>query len=121
MRVSFLNLTRNLDVKGTRVTELAQRAGMTKQSMSELVAQCVKAGLVVQRRSTNDARARLVVFTRKGLAVLEAFRGALDTAEREMRKEIGTHAFKLMDGALAKYGMKFETLKDEAESQEKRR
>lgn len=120
MRVSFLNLTRNLDVKGTRVTELAQRAGMTKQSMSELVAQCVNAGLVAQRRSTNDARVRLVVFTRKGLAVLEAFRGALDTAEREMRKEIGTQAFKLIDDALAKYGAKFETLKDDAETQEKR-
>jgi DNA-binding MarR family transcriptional regulator len=121
MRVSFLNLTRNLDVDGTRVTKLAQRAGMTKQSMSELVAQCVKAGLVVQRPSTNDARARLVVFTRKGLAALEAFRGALDAAEREMRKEIGTHAFKIVDSALAKYGAKFETLKDDAESWEKRR
>jgi DNA-binding MarR family transcriptional regulator len=112
MRVSFLNLTRNLDVEGTRITELAQRAGMTKQSMSELVAQCVKAGLVVQRPHANDARARLIVFTRKGLAVLEAFRGALDTAEREMRKEVGADTFELIRNALEKYGARFETLKD---------
>jgi DNA-binding MarR family transcriptional regulator len=116
MRVSFLNLTRNLDVEGTRITELAQRAGMTKQSMSELVAQCAKAGLVVQRPHANDARARLVTFTRKGLAVLEAFRGALVTAEREMRKEVGADAFRLIKNALAKYGAKFETLKDDIES-----
>jgi DNA-binding MarR family transcriptional regulator len=112
MRVSFLNLTRNLDVEGTRITELAKRAGMTKQSMSELVAQCVKAGLVVQRPCANDERVRLIVFTRKGLAVLAAFRGALITAQREMRKEIGPDAFKLITSALAKYGAKFETLKD---------
>ena len=116
MRVSFLNLTRNLDVEGTRITELAQRAGMTKQSMSELVAQCVKAGLVGQRPYANDARARLIVFTRKGLSVLEAFRGALITAEREMRKEVGADAFKLINKALATYGAKFETLKEDVQS-----
>lgn len=116
MRVSFLNLTRNLDVEGTRITELAQRAGMTKQSMSELVAQCVKSGLVVQRPLAHDRRARLVVFTRKGLGVLKAFRGALMTAEREMRKEVGVDAFKLISKALGKYGAKFETLKDDGES-----
>ena len=115
MRVSFLNLTRNLDVEGTRITELAQRAGMTKQSMSELVAQCVKAGLVVQRPHASDARARLIVFTRKGLALLQSFRGALVTAEREMRKEVGAEAFQLMRAALGQYGAKFETLKDGAE------
>jgi DNA-binding MarR family transcriptional regulator len=115
MRVSFLNLTRNLDVEGTRITELAQRAGITKQSMSELVAQCVKAGLVTQRPYENDGRARLIVFTRKGLALLEAFRGALIVAEREMRKEIGANAFKLINTALANYGAKFGTLKGDAE------
>jgi DNA-binding MarR family transcriptional regulator len=116
MRVSFLNLTRNLDVEGTRITELAKRAGMTKQSMSELVAQCAKAGLVVQRPFASDGRARQVVFTRKGRAVLAAFRAALTTAEREMRKEIGAGAFKQISGALAKYGSKFETLKDKIET-----
>src|SRR6185295_414628 len=39
-RISHISLTRNLDLRGTRVSELGRRAGMTKQAMGELVTQC---------------------------------------------------------------------------------
>ncbi|MBC7203204.1 MAG: MarR family transcriptional regulator, partial [Pusillimonas sp.] len=34
--LSHITITRNLDTEGTRATELARRAGITKQSMGEL-------------------------------------------------------------------------------------
>src|SRR5215470_384166 len=66
-RISHIALTRNLDQKGTRVSELAHRAGMTKQAMGELVSQCAALRLVVTNLDPLDKRARVVQFTSQGL------------------------------------------------------
>ena len=41
-RIAHVSLTRNLDVEGTRLTELARRASMSKQAMGELVERGVR-------------------------------------------------------------------------------
>ena len=56
----------NLDRGGTRLTVLAERAGMTHQSMGELVRTLVSRGYVERAPDPADARARLVVLTEKG-------------------------------------------------------
>src|SRR5262245_51173071 len=114
-RISHLSLTRNLDLKGTRVTELARRAGMTKQAMGELVTQCVELRLVVVGADASDKRARIVRFTPQGVRWLDAFRQAVDQAEREMRKEIGATSMDALLAALARYGLAFDTLSTPAE------
>jgi DNA-binding MarR family transcriptional regulator len=103
LTVSHINLTRNLDEGGTRLTELARRASMTKQSMSELVDQVERTGLIEKRRDPTDGRARLVFFTEKGLSWLEAFHASLDIAETEMREELGSAMVDLMVEVLGKY------------------
>lgn len=109
-RISHVSLTRNLDLKGTRVSELARRAGMTKQAMGELVGQCVALKLVVASIDPMDRRARVVRFTPGGLQWLEAFRQAIDRAEQEMRDEVGSMSMDVMRGALALYGLGFDAL-----------
>jgi DNA-binding MarR family transcriptional regulator len=109
-RISHISLTRNLDVRGTRVSELARRAGMTKQAMGELVSQCAALELVIANIDPSDKRARIVQFTREGRRWLEAFGHAVDQAEREMRDEVGTAAMDVLRGALALYGVDFDTL-----------
>jgi DNA-binding MarR family transcriptional regulator len=109
-RISHISLTRNLDVDGTRVSELARRAGMTKQAMGELVSQCAVLGLVVTSADPSDRRARVVRFTPQGLRWLEAFRHAVDQAEREMREEVGPVPMHVLRGALALYGAGFDAL-----------
>jgi DNA-binding MarR family transcriptional regulator len=51
---------------GLRLTELAATAGMTKQSMGELVDQMEAAGYVERVADPSDGRARLVRLTGKG-------------------------------------------------------
>ena len=97
---------------GTRLTELARRASMSKQAMGELVDQCVELGLVDRLADPSDGRARIVKFTRAGLIWLDAFRDAVDVAEREMRAEIGKTAMNTILKALAAYGARFDTLDD---------
>jgi DNA-binding MarR family transcriptional regulator len=109
-RISHVSLTRNLDLGGTRVSELARRAGMTKQAMGELVSQCAALKLVVTRVDPTDKRARVVQFTPEGLRWLAAFGQAVDRAEREMRDEVGAMSMDVLRGALALYGAGFGTL-----------
>lgn len=86
---AHIHITRHLALGGSRLTELAARAGMTKQAMGDLVAQCEAWGLVVREPDPHDARARQVRFTPTGLAWLQAFRDAVAQAEAEFRTEVG--------------------------------
>ena len=86
---AHIHITRHLALQGSRLTELAQAAGMTKQAMGNLVNQCEAWGLVRREDDPLDARARRVVFTDTGLAWLQAFRDAVQQAEREFREAVG--------------------------------
>ena len=109
-RIAHVSLTRNLDVEGTRLTELARRASMSKQAMGELVDQCTALGLVDRIPDPSDRRARIVRFTPAGRVWLNAFRDAVDIAEREMRSELGKATVDTILKGLAAYGAKFDTL-----------
>ena len=111
-RIAHVSLTRNLDVEGTRLTELARRASMSKQAMGELVDQCVELGLVDRVADPSDGRARIVMFTPAGLAWLDAFRDAVDVAEREMRAELGKTTMDAILRGLAVYGVEFDSLEE---------
>jgi DNA-binding MarR family transcriptional regulator len=111
-RIAHVGLTRNLDVEGTRLTELARRASMSKQAMGELVDQCTELGLVERTADPSDRRARIVRFTPAGQVWLDSFRDAVDVAEREMRAELGKTTMDAILKGLAAYGAKFDTLAD---------
>lgn len=86
---AHIHITRHLAPQGSRLTELAQAAGMSKQAMGQLVNQCEAWGLVARRGDALDARAKKVVFTEVGLAWLQAFQEAVAQAEREFREAVG--------------------------------
>ena len=83
------HITRHLAQDGSRLGELATRAGMSKQAMGALVDQCEAWGMVTRAADPADARARQVRFTATGLAWLGAYRDAVAQAEAEMRQAIG--------------------------------
>lgn len=69
----------SIDPDGTRLTVLAARAGMTHQSMGELVLSMERLGYVVRKADPADGRARLVKLTRTGRdAVRRAVREIAD-------------------------------------------
>jgi len=86
---AHIHITRHLAVGGSRLTELAASAGMSKQAMGDLVNQCEAWGLVRREADPHDKRARRVVFTESGLAWLDAFRVAVAQAEDEFRQAVG--------------------------------
>ncbi|HEY1531148.1 MAG TPA: MarR family transcriptional regulator [Galbitalea sp.] len=66
---SFLVL---LDAAGARPTALAQRAGITKQAVSQLVRELEARGYVEQIPDSTDTRAKLARLTEQGVALQAA-------------------------------------------------
>ena len=87
---AHIHITRHLAVGGSRLTDLALSAGMSKQAMGDLVDQCEAWGIVQREADPHDRRARRVVFTESGLAWLEAFRCAVAQAEAEFCLAVGS-------------------------------
>ena len=65
------------DTSGVRMSVLAERAQLTKQSLTELVVALEESGLVERQPDPTDGRAKLVVPTKKGL---RAMRDGLEVA-----------------------------------------
>jgi DNA-binding MarR family transcriptional regulator len=86
---AHVHITRHLALEGSRLTDLAQAAGMSKQAMGDLVDQCAAWGLVQRQVDLQDARAKRVVFTADGLAWLQAFKDAVAQAEAEFKEAVG--------------------------------
>ena len=89
LSASHIHITRHLPQGGARLTELAQRANMTKQAMGKLVDQCEAWGLVGRAQDAHDARARPIVFTPAGLSWLMAYRQAVALAQAELQTAVG--------------------------------
>ena len=100
---AHVHITRHLPLAGARLTELARLAGMTKQSMGNLVDQCEAWGLVTRQPDPLDARARLIVFTPLGLDWLAAFKSAVAQAEAEFRAAVGNEVATVVTLGLEAY------------------
>jgi DNA-binding MarR family transcriptional regulator len=74
---------------GARVVELAERAGMTKQGMSKLVAGLEARGYLERRPDVDDGRAQRVLLTPRGRALLEAAGRAIADLEAQWADVVG--------------------------------
>jgi DNA-binding MarR family transcriptional regulator len=75
---------------GSRITELASRAGMTKQSMSALVYQLEEAGYLKRKDDPRDARAVLFILTAKGQALKTKGQQINYQFEKKWEQALGT-------------------------------
>ena len=101
---AHIHITRHLGVGGTRLTDLALSAGMSKQAMGDLVMQCEAWGLVTREADAHDKRAKKVVFTAAGLMWLGAFEHAVAQAEEEFRTAVGEDVATVVALGLEAYG-----------------
>jgi len=69
MTPAFASLVPLLDATGVRPTTLAQRAGITKQAISQLVRELETRGYVEQVPDSTDTRAKIVRLTERGVAL----------------------------------------------------
>lgn len=89
LRPSHGCVFRYLDVDGSRLAELAERSGMTKQAFGEHVANVEALGYVERVADPQDGRAKLVVPTPRGREALILGRQVFADLEREWAEAIG--------------------------------
>ena len=75
---------------GMRLTELATHAGMTKQSVGELVDDLVDLGYVQRVPDPEDRRAKLICLTDKGIEAQRLGFGLIDEIEDRWAERFGS-------------------------------
>lgn len=78
-----------LDEGGTRSTVLAQRAGVTKQAMSQLIRLMERQGYLEQVADPSDTRAKVVRMTDRGEAVKTACVEVREELNRQVAEVVG--------------------------------
>lgn len=86
--------------EGSRITELAQRAQLTKPSVVYLVDELQRLGYVERVPDPTDRRAKLVRPTARGLDAQELGRTTVRSIEREWRKLLGKKRMKALQSGL---------------------
>lgn len=101
MRASHGAVFESIAPKGSRITDMADRAGMTKQSMGQFVHDLKEQGYVERRRDPSDGRANLIRLTARGRkAVSAAFEG-LQQLQANFERTVGHDRAELLHTLLA--------------------
>jgi len=89
-----------LNREGIRVTDIAEQAGVTKQTAGALVDELEANGYVTRKPDQADARARLVVLTDRGERLCGTAAAEIAKVETEWREHLGAKAYDELRAAL---------------------
>ena len=78
---------------GVRPGALAERAGISKQAMNQLLRSLESLGYIVRSDAPNEGRARIVRLTRRGRAAYAKIHDILRDIEGEWMAELGPRRF----------------------------
>jgi DNA-binding MarR family transcriptional regulator len=99
-RPAHTQLFPHIALEGTRITEIADKLGITKQAVGQLVDDLVAWGLVRRVPDPDDARARRVVWTAKGRRGLMEGLAHLKELEGELAGALGEARFAALHDTL---------------------
>src|SRR5215469_10426021 len=78
---------------GVRPGTLAERAGMSKQAMNQLLRSLEGLGYITRSDAADEGRARIIRFTKRGRAAYSKIHDILRHIEREWSAELGPRDF----------------------------
>jgi DNA-binding MarR family transcriptional regulator len=78
---------------GVRPGTLAERAGMSKQAMNQLLRSLEGLGYIVRSDGPDQGRTRIIRFTKRGRAAYSKIHDILRDVEREWNAELGPQHF----------------------------
>lgn len=93
-------LFQRVDDGGSRLTDLAESAQLTKQSAAYLVDELVTGGYLTRSPDPTDGRARRITITDRGREVIALARTVEAQVEQEWREHLGTAATEQLRTAL---------------------
>jgi DNA-binding MarR family transcriptional regulator len=93
LRVPHMAVLQYPGPDGVRPGTLAERAGMSKQAMNQLLRSLEGLGYIVRSDAPDGGRARIIHFTKRGRAAYSTIYDILRDIEREWRGELGPERF----------------------------
>jgi len=90
----------NIDKQGTRPSVLAERAGIGKAAMGELIDELQRLGYVQRRPDPSDRRAKLVVPANAAVDVTNIVHEFNINVEAAYRERLGEEAYQALRAAL---------------------
>jgi DNA-binding MarR family transcriptional regulator len=99
--LAHIGLLPHIDVDGTRITTLAERGGMTKQGIGQLVRSLEELGYLERAPDPADGRATLVRFTTSGQRFLRDALAVTREVESEFAAILGNDQLETLRAALA--------------------
>lgn len=104
LRSTHTTLLSNLPLAGATVTEVAERASITKQAMGRLADELVEAGYLQEEAHAGDRRARRLTFTPSGnLLMLDSFK-VMAALHRKYERALGRELMEATMRGLAMLG-----------------
>jgi DNA-binding MarR family transcriptional regulator len=103
IRLVHIALIRNVDEHGTRITDIARRAGMTKQATGQLVAEFVELGYIRLAVDADDGRVKIARYTAKGKRLLLAIVDSIKQTEDAAAGAIGPKQLVLLKRVLGTF------------------
>lgn len=101
LRPSHGNAMEQLELEdGLRLTDLASRAGITAQSMGELVDDLEVKGYVERRPDPNDRRAKRIYLTERGGKNARVAKRATADVEKYLAELLGEQRYELLRSTL---------------------
>jgi DNA-binding MarR family transcriptional regulator len=85
---------------GLRIGELARRAHLSKQTMTEMVRRLERDGLVERRPDPSDARASLIVLTARSRRFEPVAAATLEELDAAAKRRLGAHRVAEVKAAL---------------------
>jgi DNA-binding MarR family transcriptional regulator len=92
-RVPHTHVTAYIKAEGSRLTDLAAQARMTRPAMAELVDDLERLGIVERRPDPSDGRAKLVCLTDAGWDAMRTGRRVIAELEADYARLIGAERF----------------------------
>ncbi|EON34204.1 Transcriptional regulator [Gordonia terrae C-6] len=83
-----------------RLTDLAEQAGVTKQTAGGIVDQLEAAGYLTRVPDPTDRRARLVTLSERGVRLCEVAAREVEVQEQEWREHLGAEQFAALEEAM---------------------
>jgi DNA-binding MarR family transcriptional regulator len=89
LRPSSAPVFQHIAPEGSRLSELADRAGVTRQSLAEQIAALERSGYIARRPDPGDRRARLIVLTDRGWQAVDAGLSIISEVEAGWARDLG--------------------------------
>lgn len=100
IRPAHTAVFQHIDAHGSRLTDLAERAQITKQSMGYLVDYLEGRGYVERRPDPTDRRVALICLTERGWDQIQAALSIIAAVEKEWTRRLGKARMEELRGAL---------------------